>query len=113
MHEISIARELSGIVLDVADREKLSKVTRINICFGQMIQIVPDIFDFAFREIVRDSIAMDAVVDLEILPVKMRCKMCNNEFIIKDNLFSCSRCGSAELDIMQGRELFIKSIEGE
>jgi hydrogenase nickel incorporation protein HypA/HybF len=113
MHEVSIARELSGIVLEVAGREKLSKVTKVNICFGQLIQIVPDIFDFAFRETVRDTIAMDVEVDLEILPVKMRCKICKDEFIIKDNLFSCSRCGSAELDIMQGKELFIKSIEGE
>ena len=113
MHEISIARELSGIVLEVANRERLSRVTGVNICFGQMIQIVPDIFDLAFRETVRDTIATGAKVHLEILPVKMRCKICKDEFIIKDNLFSCSRCGSAELDIMQGKELFIKSIEGE
>jgi hydrogenase nickel incorporation protein HypA/HybF len=113
MHEISIARELSEIVLEVALREKLSRVSKVNICFGQLIQIVPDIFDFAFSETVRDTIAMGAEVDLEILPVKMRCKMCRDEFFIKDNFFSCSKCGSRELEIIQGKELFIKSIEGE
>jgi hydrogenase nickel incorporation protein HypA/HybF len=113
MHEIRIAKDLSGIVLEVAGREKLSKVTKVNISFGQMIQIVPDIFDFAFRETVRDTIAMDAEVDIEILPVKLKCRICKDEFIINDNTFSCSRCGSTELDIIQGKELFIKSIEGE
>jgi hydrogenase nickel incorporation protein HypA/HybF len=113
MHEIRIAKDLSEIVFEVAGREKLSRVTKINVCFGQMIQIVPDIFDFAFRESVRDTIAMDAVVDIEILPVKMRCKSCKNEFNINNNSFSCSGCGSTELDIIQGKELFIKSIEGE
>ena len=72
MHEIRIANDLSEIVLEVAGREKLLKVTKIYISFGQMIQIVPDIFNFAFRETVRDTIAMDAVVNIEILPVKMR-----------------------------------------
>ncbi len=113
MHEIGIAQELSAIVIDAAKKEKLRKVSKVNISFGQMIQIVPDIFDFAFRIAVRDTIAMGAEVDIEILPVKMRCKSCKKEFIIKDNLFSCSGCGSAELDIMQGKELFVKSIEGE
>ena len=101
------------IVLEVAGRDKLSKVTKVNISFGQMIQIVPDIFDFAFRETVRDTIAMDSVVDIEILPVIMRCKSCKEEFNINENTFSCNRCGSADLDIVQGKELFVKSIEGE
>jgi hydrogenase nickel incorporation protein HypA/HybF len=113
MHEIRIAKELSDIVLEVAGREKLEKVTRVNISFGQLIQIVPDIFDFAFREAVRGTLAMDAPVDIEILPLKMKCKICNDEFNLNDNMFSCKRCGSTELDIIQGKELFIKSIEGE
>ena len=113
MHEIRIAEDLSGIVLEAAAREKLSKVTKVSISFGQMIQIVPDIFNFAFRESVRETIAMDAEIDIEILPVKMKCKNCNAEIIIDDNSFSCSNCGSPELEIIQGKELFIKSIEGE
>jgi hydrogenase nickel incorporation protein HypA/HybF len=113
MHEIRIAEDLSEIVLEVAARENLSKVTKVHISFGQMIQIVPDIFNFAFREIVRETIATDAEIDIEILPLKMKCKNCNTELLINDNSFSCDICGSAELEITQGKELFIKSIEGE
>jgi hydrogenase nickel incorporation protein HypA/HybF len=113
MHEIRIAKDLSSIVLEVAGREMMSKVTKVNISFGKMVQIVPDIFDFAFRETVKDTISMDAVIDIEILPVIMRCKSCKCEFNLIDNTFSCYKCGSKELDILQGKELFIKSIEGE
>lgn len=113
MHEIKIAEDLSQIVLEVAGREKLSKVTKVNISFGQMVQIVPDIFNFAFREAVRETIAVDAEVDIELLPVKLKCRICKDEFMIHDNNFSCSKCGSTELDIIQGKELFVKSIEGE
>jgi hydrogenase nickel incorporation protein HypA/HybF len=113
MHEIGIANDLSEIVLEIAAREKLLKVTKVYISFGKMIQIVPDIFNFAFRETVRDTIAKDATVDIEILPVKMKCRICKDEFILDDDIFLCGRCGSSELDIIQGKELFLKSIEGE
>jgi hydrogenase nickel incorporation protein HypA/HybF len=113
MHEIRIAKDLSDIVLEVAGRENLSVVSRVNISFGEMIQIVPDIFDFAFREAVRDSIASDAHVDIEIIHVRLKCKKCSNEFGLSDNLFSCKKCNSEDIDIIAGKEMFIKSLEGE
>jgi hydrogenase nickel incorporation protein HypA/HybF len=113
MHEIRIAEDLSVIVLETAKKEKLSKVTRVNISFGQLVQIVPDIFESAFREIVRDSVAQDAELDIEIIPVKMKCSSCGSDFQVNDNLFSCKICGSTAVAIIQGKELFIKSIEGE
>jgi hydrogenase nickel incorporation protein HypA/HybF len=113
MHEIRLAEDLTGIILEVAGREKLSKVTRVNIIFGQLIQIVPDIFEFAFRETVRDTIARDATVKIEIIHVKMKCRICATEFRINENIFTCHNCGSTELDILEGKELYVKSIEGE
>jgi len=113
MHEIKIAKELSEIVLDVAVREKLLKVTRVNISFGQMIQIVPDIFDFAFRVTVKGTIAEDAEVSVEIVPVRLCCRKCKNEFITEEYNFLCNKCDSSEIDIINGKEIFVKSIEGE
>lgn len=113
MHELKIAEDLSSIVLETARNEKLLRVTKVNISFGRMIQIVPEIFEFAFRESVRDSLAQDAEIDIEIIPVKMKCKQCGTDFQIKDNRFTCNNCGSTDLIMINGKELFIKSIEGE
>ena len=113
MHEIRIAEDLSAIVLDAARNEQLTKVTKINISFGQLIQIVPEIFEFAFRETVRNTVAEDAELTIEIVEVRMYCKNCGNEFHVKDNLFACSNCSSTDLEIRNGKELFIKSIEGD
>lgn len=113
MHEIRIAEDLSTIVLETAKREKLSKVTKVNISFGTLIQIVPDIFTFAFGEAVKNTVAQDAEVDIEIVPVKMICKKCGNNFGVEENYFMCNKCNSADLEIIHGKELFIKSIEGE
>ena len=113
MHEIRIAEDLSTIVLETAKREKLSKVTKVNISFGTLIQIVPDIFTFAFGEAVKNTVAQDAEVDIEIVPVKMICKKCGNSFGVEENYFKCNKCNSTDLEIIHGKELFIKSIEGE
>jgi hydrogenase nickel incorporation protein HypA/HybF len=113
MHELRIAEDLSAIVLEAAVSENLTSVSKVNIRFGQLIQIVPEIFEFAFREAVRNSVAEGAEVDIEIVPVKMICRKCGNDFHVKENLFVCNNCNSSELEIIQGKELFIKSIEGE
>jgi hydrogenase nickel incorporation protein HypA/HybF len=113
MHELRIAEDLSAIVLEAAGNAKLEKVSKVNIIFGQMIQIVPDIFEFAFRECVRETIAENAKISMEIMPVKMKCRGCGNDFSVKENRFVCDNCGSSDLEIINGKELFIKSIEGE
>lgn len=113
MHELRIAEDLLAIVLEAAGNAKLKKVSKVNIIFGQMIQIVPDIFEFAFRECVRETIAESAEISVEIKTVKMKCRGCGNDFSVKENRFVCDNCGSADLEIINGKELFIKSIEGE
>jgi len=113
MHELRIAEDLSVIVLEAAKNGNLTKVSKVNIIFGQMIQIVPDIFEFAFRESVRETIAENAEIDIEIMPLKMKCRSCGKDFHVNENRFECENCRSADLDIINGKELFIKSIEGE
>jgi len=113
MHEISIAGDLARIVLDAAAGNGLSEVTSVNVSFGSMIQIVPEIFKFAFGEAVKDTLAEGAEVNIEILPFKARCRQCGRESDPTGDSFNCVNCGSTDLEIVQGKELFIKSIEGE
>jgi hydrogenase nickel incorporation protein HypA/HybF len=113
MHELRIAEDLSSIVLEAAANGKLTKVTKVNVSFGTMIQIVPELFRAAFAEAVRDTPAACSEVEIEIIPVRIRCRNCRKEFSESEYLFSCSSCRSTEIDIVNGKELFIKSIEGE
>ena len=106
MHELAIAKELSEIIYEVAGREKLEKVTR-------MIQVVPEIFTFALEETIRDTIADGAEIAIEVLPAVLFCCSCKNESSLTDNTFICPGCGSSDIEMKQGREIYVKSIEGE
>jgi hydrogenase nickel incorporation protein HypA/HybF len=113
MHELKIAEELIGIITQVAKDENLKKVTKVNIQFGKMIMIVPDVFHFVFEGGVKGTIAKNAKLYLEILPVIFACNKCREETEIEDLLFVCPYCGSNDLQLIQGRETVIESIEGE
>ncbi len=113
MHELKIAEELIGIITKVAESENLKKVTKVNIQFGKMIQIVPDIFQFAFEGAVKGTVAKGAKLNLEILAVRFACNKCKEETEIDDLLFVCPYCGSNDLELIQGRETIVESIEGE
>ncbi|MDA3954671.1 MAG: hydrogenase maturation nickel metallochaperone HypA [Bacteroidales bacterium] len=113
MHELKIVEELIGIITQVAESENLKKVTKVNIQFGKMIMIVPDVFQFVFEGAVKGTVARKARLSLEILPIIFACNKCKVETEIDDLLFICPYCGSNDLQLKQGREILIESIEGE
>ena len=113
MHELKIAEELIGIIIEVANSENLKKVTKVNIQFGKMIQIIPDTFRFVFEVGVKGTVAKNARLNLQILQVKCACNKCKEETEIDDLLFVCPCCGSNDLELIQGREILVESIEGE
>ena len=113
MHELRIATDLVEMVEGYASDAGLLAVHRVNVSFGQFIQIVPDLFEAAFREAARDTVAAGAEITIEIISAEMRCMDCGSPYIPSGDLNGCAVCGSSEIDIVQGKELCIKSIEGE
>jgi len=113
MHELRIATDLVEMVEGYASDAGLQEVSRVNVSFGQFIQIVPDLFEAAFREAARDTVAAGAEISIEIIDAEMCCMGCGSVYIPSGDLDGCNVCGSSEIDIVHGKELFIKSIEGE
>lgn len=113
MHELRIATDLVEMVEGHAAEAGLGAVRRVNVSFGQFIQIVPDLFEAAFRIATADTIAEGAEISIEIIAPELRCLDCGSVYIPSEDLNGCSVCGSHEIDIVHGKELFIKSIEGE
>ncbi len=113
MHEVAIVNDLFRIVLDVAEKEKLKKVDKVHFQLGKMMQVVPDLFKFAFDSAKADTLAAEAELEIEFLPVRMKCRQCGTEFELKQQNFQCPDCQGMDLDMVQGRELIVKSIEGE
>ncbi len=113
MHEVAIVEDMFRIIMEVAEREQLSRIDRVHFRIGKMMQVVPDLFRFAFDSAKEDTIAKDAELEIEYVPVKMQCRGCGHEFLVGDQSFYCPKCESSDLDMIEGKELLIQSIEGE
>ena len=113
MHEVAIVNDLFRIILDVAEKEQLNRVDKVHFQVGRMMQVVPELFRFAFDSAKERTIASGAELEIEFLPVRMECRHCGHAFNVEDQTFACPKCRGVDLKLLQGKELFIKSIEGE
>ncbi len=113
MHEIAMVEDVFRIIMRVAGENNISRIDRVDIVIGEYLQIKPSLFEFAFESAREGTIASAACLNLETRMVELRCTGCRQLFLLKDLKYSCPRCGSGALEITDGRDIYIKSIEGE
>jgi hydrogenase nickel incorporation protein HypA/HybF len=113
MHEFSIIKNIIDIVDDTIKENGLTKVTRVKLLIGKMRQIVPEVMQFAFEEATKGTLLENSDLEMEFRPIIMKCNTCSGEFEVHDNLYFCEKCKCADLSIINGQELIIKSIEGD
>lgn len=115
MHEMSIAQSLLEIVLDECRRHGVKRVIRIKVQVGALAAVVPDALTFCFGLISQDTIAAHAEMEVETVPVVVRCPECREMFEMDSQFYLCPNCGPvpAGLDLTSGRELTLQSIEGD
>lgn len=113
MHELTVVSNIFKIILETAERNNLSKISKISIKVGRQRHLAPDLMKFAFDSVSKNTIAAGAVLNIERVDIKMRCRSCSLDFIVEDNTYICVTCGSAGLETISGKDLLIESIEGE
>lgn len=110
MHEIGIIQEILTIATD-AIQEKGSEIKQITINIGKISGVVCEALEFAFDVIKKDTIAKNAILKIELLPVICSCHYCQKEFQPDEWFFECPICHQLSHAIIQGKEIDIVSIE--
>jgi hydrogenase nickel incorporation protein HypA/HybF len=113
MHELGVTENIVNIALAKAGEVQASKVIQINLVIGELSGFVPDCIQFYFDSLSKDTIAQGAVLHFESVPTELRCRDCATSFQPQDTLWSCPECQSQSVEISQGRELYIESVEVE
>jgi len=115
MHEMSIVmsllKALEEKALEVRGTLEGARVEKISMRVGALSGVVPEALQFSFEVARRGTIFDGAVLEIEDVPLRGRCRACAKEFAIEDVIFACTACGSADVEIASGRELFIESFE--
>jgi hydrogenase nickel incorporation protein HypA/HybF len=112
VHELSIAQSLLDIVLQEAARHGVKRVIRVGVKVGAFSAVVPSALTFSFDLIKEGTIAADAELAIEEVPLTGLCQDCGQTVENMDSpMVDCPACGSNKIEMTQGRELTIAYIE--
>jgi len=113
MHELSVVESMVAVVLKHAEKNKASKVTKINLVLGEASTVMEEPVRFYFELLAKDTIAEGAELSFRRPPLTSTCRDCGNEFKVIEFDFICPKCESPETEIITGREFQVESIEIE
>ena len=107
MHELAITQ---SVVDAVTERTGTAPVTVVRLRVGRLAGVVPDAMRFCFELVTAGTPLEGAELEIEEPEGRGRCRTCGAEFPLPDLVLLCD-CGSADVEILAGRELAIASVE--
>jgi hydrogenase nickel insertion protein HypA len=115
MHELSIAQGLFKVILQEAKKNDIGSIARIIIRIGEASGLEEGFLRHSFVDhILPGTIAEKAKV--EILPeaLELKCKDCGKKLKGENKpAMKCCYCGSLNLEITGGMNVYVAGIEGE
>lgn len=113
MHEYSIVQSLIESCEAHVTSNDATKVTKVFIKVGVLSGVEPHLLAEAFELFKEDGVCRDAVLDMQIQKIKVRCNSCHLEQELEKNEFICPDCGSYELSVLDGEDMYLMRLELE
>jgi hydrogenase nickel incorporation protein HypA/HybF len=114
VHELSIAVSIINTVEAELDSQKIEgTVTKVRVKAGKLSTVVPELLEFAFDRAKDGSRLSQSVLEIEAVPLVIKCKNCGAESEMEDPIVVCPQCGALGAEIISGKELNIVSLEVE
>jgi hydrogenase nickel incorporation protein HypA/HybF len=131
MHEWALAEGVVNTALEIAQNKNLRKVKTILLKVGEIQQIDLEIFDFALKELSKDTILENAEIKYENFPAYLSCYVCGYKWSFYETFnklneeekeaihfvpetihvyIKCPKCGSHDFEITEGRGVFIEDV---
>ncbi|MBO8151552.1 MAG: hydrogenase maturation nickel metallochaperone HypA [Candidatus Marinimicrobia bacterium] len=113
MHELTIARNIIQIVEnELKKKGNSAKVKKVSFKAGALNAIIPESLVFGFDILKKDSeLLRDSELIVEEIPLKVKCRACGTESVLDGPFFFCSNCGSGDVEVVEGEEMFVESVE--
>ncbi len=113
MHELPIIGEVVKVALRHAEMNRAKKIVRVQLAIGDLSDLVDEWVQHYFEFLTKDTIAREAELVIEHVPITIQCEPCRKPFTVDRNEmdFHCPECGEKGTRLLEGRGFKVKSIE--
>jgi hydrogenase nickel incorporation protein HypA/HybF len=112
MHELGIMTGVMESAEKAARDAGANGVLKVSLQVGVMTEAIEDALQFAFEALQEaNDYFKDAKLEVEMIQPKSICTECGHEFNHDRFHMTCPECGSPFLQLLEGKELQISSIE--
>jgi hydrogenase nickel incorporation protein HypA/HybF len=111
MHELSVALGIVKIAETEAKKAKAKSVVVIELDIGTLAGIEFQSLDFVWPVAVKGTILENSTKKVNKIRGKAECTDCKTIFEIDNYYDSCPKCQSFLKNILQGKELRVKTLE--
>jgi hydrogenase nickel incorporation protein HypA/HybF len=106
MHELGITQ---SVVEAVTDRTGSSPVARVRVRVGRLAGVVPDAMRFCFELVTAGTPLEGAALEIDQPEGRGHCRTCGQDVALVEPILLCD-CGSADVEVVAGRELAVASV---
>jgi len=111
MHEFSICQQLIRQVKDILHQNQAASVELIKLQIGPLSGVDVSLIKHAFPFAAKQTIAENAQLLIEELPVIIQCNQCGLKTHTQVNKLVCGQCGSEQTCLISGDEMLLVSVE--
>jgi len=114
MHELSIAYSLVNVACEAAQEANVKRVEALHLRLGALSGVVKDALLFSYDIATQGTLLEGSRLEIEVLPVMVKCPHCEDEDgceLPGIQRFRCPKDNMPTANIVQGRELEIRSLE--
>ncbi len=111
MHEVSLMHDTLLLAEERAKAAHAERIHCLRLRVGALSGVVPESLEFAFELLAKGTLAEGATLAVERVPIVCFCPTCDREFPAADLYCECPGCQQPSVDVRQGRELELTSLE--
>lgn len=111
MHEIGIMEQTLEIAIKNSQAQNATKIKKITMDIGKISGVISEALEFAFDVVSNNTIAENADLIINDIPVICYCDFCQKNFYPQEWFFECPKCLQFSNNIIQGKEIKLVSVE--
>jgi hydrogenase nickel incorporation protein HypA/HybF len=110
MHELSITKN----IVDICENSSVdNRIISVTLEIGELSGVIPEAIEFCFEECTRNTAIEGALLLIERIESRGRCRACDTVFPLRTFYDGCPTCGGNRVDIVSGKEMRVKEMEVE